>query len=96
MCDLLICRGGVSGSRRPRDYLSSLSRADMSIGSQQSATGAPATPDQTSLSVANSSALTLSSEDLSKDPQQPGPAARSMSPRFNSTLVHENGNGHQQ
>ena len=84
----------MSGSRRPRDYLSSLSRADMTVGSSSSGSQQqPSTPEQTSLSVANSSALTLSSEDLSQAP------ARSMSPRFNSTLVHENGgqnNGQQQ
>ncbi len=86
----------TSGGRRARDYLSSLSRADITSGGG----GTPVAGSTTTavggnetLSVANSSPLTLSNEDLS--------STRSMSPRFNSTLLndgqqHQNGHSNGQ
>ena len=88
------CRGAASsGGRRARDYLSSLSRADITAGGNSTAAGGGGERGGSgggneTLSVANSSPLTLSNEDLS--------STRSMSPRFNSTLIDggQNGGGH--
>ena len=89
-----LCRGAASsGGRRARDYLSSLSRADITAGGNSTATGGErggSGGGNETLSVANSSPLTLSNEDLS--------STRSMSPRFNSTLIDggQNGGAHHQ
>ncbi len=76
------------GGRRARDYLSSLSRADVTGASTVAGGGGGGgggNSDQTSLSAAANSPLTMSNEDLS--------STRSMSPRFNSTLVENGGGG---
>ena len=86
-----LCRGAASsGGRRARDYLSSLSRADITAGGNSTATGGERGGGNETLSVANSSPLTLSNEDLS--------STRSMSPKFNSTLIDggQNGGAHHQ
>ena len=84
-----LCRGAASsGGRRARDYLSSLSRADITAGGNSTAAGGGGErggSGNEALSVANSSPLTLSNEDLS--------STRSMSPRFNSTLIDGGQNG---
>ena len=87
-----LCRGAASsGGRRARDYLSSLSRADITAGGNSTAAGGErGGSGNETVSVANSSPLTLSNEDLS--------STRSMSPRFNSTLIDggQNGGAHHQ
>ena len=87
-----LCRGAASsGGRRARDYLSSLSRADITAGGNSTAAGGERGGGTGGTeSQATSSPLTLSNEDLS--------STRSMSPRFNSTLIDgggQNGGHHQ-
>ncbi len=82
LCYFCFRTGG--GGRRARDYLSSLSRADVTGGSTVTSVGGNG--EQTNLTAAASSPLTLSSEDLS--------STRSMSPKFNSTLMENGASAH--